>query len=109
VINRERKFLESHGVRLSKIGGDVILDPREQAAMEPEYWYKKAQEAWDGESDGLFISCAGIRVSDMIPSIEKSIGRPVVASNQAAMWACLRLMGLKDSVQGFGRLLAEVA
>jgi maleate cis-trans isomerase len=32
-----------------------------------------------------------------------------VSSNQASLWACLRVLGVTDRITGFGRLLAGLA
>jgi maleate isomerase len=55
--------------------------------------------------DALFISCTALRCSSVIERIEQAIGKPVVTSNQALAWDCLRLAGCKTAVDGFGGLL----
>jgi maleate isomerase len=57
------------------------------------------------EADALFISCTGMRASGIIGKLEDDLGKPVVASNQALSWHALRLAGLDDRIEGFGRLL----
>jgi len=59
--------------------------------------------------DALFISCTGLRCSAVIETVERTIGKPVVASNQALAWDLLRLAGVKDPIAARGRLLAETA
>ena len=44
----------------------------------------------------------------VIEDIEAAIGKPVVFSNQANFWHCLRLAGIEDRIEGFGRLLREL-
>ena len=56
-------------------------------------------------ADALFISCTALRVSPIIRRLEEALGKPVVSSNQALAWDCLRLAGSHDPVPGFGRLL----
>ena len=55
--------------------------------------------------DGLFISCTALRASPVIGRLEEALGVPVVSSNQALAWDCLRLAGCDAAVPGFGRLL----
>ena len=46
-----------------------------------------------------------------MPSIaawEREFGKPVVTTNQAAVWGMLRTLGSSDRFPGFGRLLEEV-
>ena len=59
--------------------------------------------------DALFISCTALRVSPVIGRLEEALGKPVVSSNQALAWDCLRLAGCDATVPGFGRLLAGEA
>ena len=37
---------------------------------------------------------------------EREFGKPVITTNQAALWAMLRVMGVSDPCPGLGRLLA---
>ena len=57
--------------------------------------------------EALFISCTALRVSPVIGKLEDALGKPVVSSNQALAWNCLRLAGCTEEVEGFGRLFAE--
>lgn len=57
------------------------------------------------EADALFISCTALRVSSVIENLEQRLGKPVVTSNQALAWDCLRLAGCDTKVPGYGRLL----
>jgi maleate isomerase len=41
----------------------------------------------------------------MIARLEKLLRKPVVTSNQALAWHCLRIAGVEFSTIGFGRLL----
>ena len=36
--------------------------------------------------------------------IENITGKPVITSNQAQVWSCLRKAGIKDTIQGFGQI-----
>lgn len=56
----------------------------------------------------LFISCTALRVSPVLGRLEVALGKPVVSSNQALAWDCLRQAGCGATVEGFGRLLSEV-
>jgi maleate isomerase len=57
------------------------------------------------DAEALFISCTGMRASGIIGELERELGKPVVASNQALSWHALRLAGLDDRVEGYGKLM----
>ncbi|MCW5751102.1 MAG: aspartate/glutamate racemase family protein [Alphaproteobacteria bacterium] len=56
-------------------------------------------------TDAVFVSCTALRVLENIDMLEQEIGKPIVTSNQALAWHCLRLAGVADTVPGSGRLL----
>ena len=70
----------------------------------PEYWIQFAEEINHDEAEAIFLSCGGIRSTEVIDEIEKQVGKPVITSNQAQFWSCLRRAGVKDNLKGFGRL-----
>jgi maleate isomerase len=59
------------------------------------------------DTDGIFVSGGGLRTLEMIETLEKDSGLPVVSTVVANMWHCLKLSGVKDSVRGFGQLLGR--
>ncbi|MEP0324600.1 MAG: ectoine utilization protein EutA, partial [Bauldia litoralis] len=57
-------------------------------------------------SEGLFISCTALRAAEVVATIEAACGVPVVTSNQASAWMCVRLAGIDRPIAGYGRLLS---
>jgi maleate isomerase len=55
--------------------------------------------------DAVFLSGGALRSLDIIEEVEHVISKPVLASNQASFWHCLRLANIDDAIPGFGRLL----
>ena len=45
------------------------------------------------------------RTFEVIDMLEKDLGKPVITSNQAALWAALKAVKIKDSIKGYGQLL----
>ena len=56
------------------------------------------------EADGYFLSCTNTRMIETIPDLERDLGKPVINSNQATIWACLKKLGIKHSDPRLGRL-----
>ena len=54
--------------------------------------------------DGVFVSCTSLRVMRIAEQCEALIGKPVTSSNHALAWHMLRLAGIDDRIEGFGRL-----
>ena len=58
------------------------------------------------DAEALFISCTAIRAALTVEALEQELAIPVVTSNQALVWHCLRMMKNESPVSGFGRLFA---
>lgn len=59
------------------------------------------------DADAIFISCGALRSIDVVDALERQLGKPVICSNQAMMWDMLRLAGVEDRIEGYGRLLRD--
>jgi maleate isomerase len=70
----------------------------------PAFWYDMAMGLRNDAADAYFISCANIQSIDVIADLERDLKKPVVTSNQAALWCALRTLGLPDVVPGLGAL-----
>lgn len=68
-----------------------------------------AVRALHPDSDGLFISCTGLRTAGLIAELEAELNVPVVTSNQATVWGSLMAAGHKDMARGEGRLFSGAA
>lgn len=106
VVAAETEFFKSRGLSVAAHAGVPCEDPVEQGSIPPQRWVELARTLRATDCDGLLISCAGIQVAPVIDRIEKELRRPVVTSNQALVWHCLRLLGLPERPIGFGALLA---
>lgn len=82
-------------------------DDREMARIKPDALVDIAREVTADSSDALFMSCTALRAAIAVPVIEAAIGRPVISSNLATAWMCLRLCGETESRPELGRLMRE--
>jgi len=71
----------------------------------PALWLDTVAAVQDDRADAYFVSCANIHSIDVIDEMEAEMDRPVVTSNQVALWHGLRLAGIQDSIAGLGKLL----
>ncbi|ALM83537.1 aspartate/glutamate racemase family protein [Bordetella sp. N] len=111
VNTREREFLEQYGFEVVSIDGLDLGHTQEErrdiGRVPPQVAYQLARDIDRPEADAIFLSCTNLATIDMIQRIEDELGKPVVTSNQATLWGCLRLLGLPDAIQGYGKLLSE--
>jgi maleate isomerase len=104
----EARYLEERGFQIVNIRGLRLLYDHEICSVAPQSLKKFAGDVYQPEADGLFISCGGLRTFDIIEDLEAEIGKPIVTSNQAMLWDVLRLAGIDDRFQRYGRLLREL-
>ncbi len=57
------------------------------------------------EAEGVFVVGGCFRTLEITDQLERMIGIPVVGTQQANMFNCLRMCGVGDRFEGFGRLL----
>lgn len=79
-------------------------DDREMARVSEASIIEGGIAALEPEADALFLSCTGLRAAVCAARIEARTGKPVITSNQAMAWRCLRHLGLKGPQSGYGQI-----
>ena len=101
-----RRFLEARGFEITGLHGMGIKDNSDIDRMEPEFIREYAKTLDLSGVDAVTLVCGAMRAMDIVGALEKDLGLPVIASNQAMMWDCLRLCGADDDFPAYGRLFA---
>jgi maleate cis-trans isomerase len=99
-------FLKRNGLEIIRLVGRYMSD-QELSSLSPCFPYRFAKKAHGPDIDGVLIACTNFMTIDVIPRLEKDLGKPVVSANTASMWDALMKLGVRDKVEGYGRLLAE--
>ena len=73
--------------------------------QEVEPLYAQIRAACPADADGVLIGGTGFRCVAILETLEQDLGRPVISANQASLWHCLRLSGVRTPVAGYGNLL----
>lgn len=107
VNEREVRFLQAAGFEVLVDVGVGMATNAEMGKAPPERWLDLVKEHRDDRVDAYLVSCTAIRSAEVIDEIEQAVGRPVITSNQALVWYCMRQGGITDRVSGFGRLLSQ--
>jgi maleate isomerase len=106
VHEREKAFLKGRGI-------DIVLDKAlglntntEMGALEPAFLARFVHDNTAAAADAYFLSCTALRSAGVIAKLEAELGRPVITSNQAAVWYALASAGVQGEPAAFGRLFA---
>jgi maleate isomerase len=100
---------------LEATGFDVIHDvglalaPLDFVKVTPQEWTALARQHDRPAADGVFLSCTNTRQIEAIADIEQTLGKPVINSNQAVLWGCLKrlapALGPLPPMPELGRLM----
>lgn len=82
----------------------LALDSHAYASITPEEWQKAVKENTRSEADGYFLSCTNTRMIEAVADLERDLRKPVINSNQATIWACLKKLGIAYTDQRLGTL-----
>jgi maleate isomerase len=81
-------------------------------AVTPQRWLELARENDTPEADGIFLSCTNTTQIEAVTAIEEALGKPVVNSNQAVLWGCLKRLkaklGDETAKPDLGRLMHDL-
>jgi maleate cis-trans isomerase len=101
-------YLEATGFEVIHDVG-LALAPLDFVKVTPEEWTTLARQHDRPAADGVFLSCTNTRQIEAIADIEQALGKPVVNSNQAVLWGCLKrlapVLGPLPSMPELGRLM----
>ncbi len=105
ITEQERLFLVDSGFKVTSIKGLDLSVPSEVAKVTSETMHKLLKEIFTEDAEAVFISCTGLAVIDLIETLERELKRPALTSNQVNIWSALRKIGIKDKIEGYGKLL----
>ena len=80
------------------------LESHGYSAVPPEEWKRIVRENARADADGYLLSCTNTRMIEAVPEIEREMDKPVISSNQATLWACLKRLGISHKDDRLGRL-----
>ena len=105
-INRqEADYMTAASFEITNIQGLNIEKDSDMVRVKPDFIAEFAASVDTPDADALFISCGALRSIDVVDALEQKLGKPVICSNQAMMWDCLRMAGVNDKIEGYGALL----
>lgn len=83
-------------------------DPREwyeTNRQPPTTAYQLIREVGYDSAGAVLVAATNFATLPLLQRAESDLGKPVIACNQTILWWCLRELGIRDNVQGYGELL----
>jgi len=99
-------FIQQCGIKVvNQTGFETDLSSVEQNALTPEDAYRMGLEADHPQADLVVIACTDYRALEAVSALEQVLNKPVVTSNSALMYVCLKRLGIDYSgINAGGRL-----
>jgi len=107
INHQEAAYMNAAGFEITAIRGLNVEKDSDMIRLRPDYLAEFAASVDSADADALFISCGALRSLDIVDTLEQKLGKPVICSNQAMMWHCLRLAGIPDRLDGYGSLFRD--
>ncbi len=97
--------------QMAGLGASSLDEPLHllQGALMPDAVYELGLRADSPDADAIVLSCTDMRSVEVIDRLERTLGKPVVTSNQAMMFQSLQLLGATDPPSGFGKLFETLS
>lgn len=98
------RYFQDHSVDVARHGPAAIS--RTYSDLRPKELFDWVVDHATPDADALVIGGGGFRAIGTIEALEEELQRPVLSANQAAFWNALRLAGISDELNGYGRLFS---
>jgi maleate isomerase len=109
--DRLKHHLEASGFEVLQIAGYGVRKNADLTDLPVHASYKIAKRLYakGRDADGVFIACPRWPTLPDVEVLEQEIKKPVVTSSLACIWYAMKLIDVRESVKGYGRLMASLA
>ncbi len=108
VVNEDsRRFLVDSGFDVVAAEGLAYADNFSIALIDPETVRDLVRRVDRSDAEAIVIPGGNMQCLSIADDMEEELGKPIVTTNQAGIWALLRHLGSFNRLTGLGRLLRE--
>ena len=109
VIALAKDYYETHyGMSVLAMEGFAAEDAYAIGAIGPEHATAAFQRVDSAEIEAVVVPGGNFPTMKFINGWEAQLGKPVITTNQAGLWALLDVMQIRTPLPGLGRLLAQM-
>jgi len=107
VMERAKHYYESkYGLQVLALEGFAATDSYMIGKLGPENARDAFARIDRPEIEALVVPGGNFPTMSFVPEWEREFGKPVITTNQAALWAMIGIMGMPEKLPGLGQLLA---
>jgi maleate isomerase len=109
VLERARHYYQTkYGLEVLALDGFAATDSYMIGKLGPENARDAFARVDRPEIEALVVPGGNFPTMSFVADWEREFGKPVVTTNQAALWAMLGIMKIDDKLSGLGRLLEQM-
>jgi len=101
-------FLEANGIEVLAAQGLGMVDNLAVGRLGSDSAYELARRIDRPDAEAIVLACTNWKTMDVIERLERELGKPVISTTQASLWAALKMIGRIEGVAGYGRLLRDL-
>jgi len=101
-------FLEANGIEVLAARGLGMVDNLAVGRLGSDSAYELARRIDRPDAEAIVLACTNWKTMDAIERLERELGKPVISTTQASLWAALNIIGRIDGVAGYGQLLRDL-
>lgn len=100
-----KAFIEASGVNVVNAAGLGLVDNLVVGRLGAETAFDLGRKVDHADADAIVLACTNWQTMAALEDLEAALGKPVLSTTQVSIWAALRMLGWKQPVTGYGRLL----
>lgn len=100
-------FLECNGFEVVSRVGLGYVDNLQVGRLGIDSALEVGRQVDRADADAIVLACTNWVSMPAIAPLEAELGKPVISTTQASLWACLRRLGWTRPLHGAGVLLAD--
>ena len=103
-----RSFLEANGVTVLDAKALGYVDNLQVGRLQADTAYELGKRIDRPDAEAVVLTCTNWKTMEVIERLERDLGKPVITTSQASLWAALRIIGGMPDITGYGRLLRDL-
>ncbi|NGM87034.1 maleate cis-trans isomerase [Parapusillimonas sp. SGNA-6] len=101
-------FLEASGIEVVNAKGLGMVDNLAVGRLDDSSALELARDIDRPEAQAIVLACTNWKTMGVLEQLEQELGKPVLSTTQVSLWAALQMIGEKEPIQGYGKLLREM-
>jgi maleate cis-trans isomerase len=109
VIRRAKTYYESNnGLEVAAMKGFGATDAYAIGALDESHALAAFEQIDSPEVEAIVVPGGNFPTMRHITGWEERFNKPVITTNQAVLWSVMMSMGVREPIEGLGRLLSEM-